>query len=248
MDLDIAQVAASLMKQGGRVVPVALGTKGGLPKGFKAQLIPDPDTPEFFQMFGGGNAALTLGTAFCDVDLDSPGMLNIARVFLPKTPYKWGRKSNPESHWLYRSQNDEKKRTFNQLVTDKDEQAKMLIELRCGDCQSIVPGSYHPSGEQYTFIDGTTDPYLVTPAETEWEDLHRRVTLTALCFGSIATYKTCGQRDNMSHAIASLLCRHGFDQKMSRDLIWMLAKESDDDAKEDRAKKADTVWAKATQD
>lgn len=75
-----------------------------------------------------------------DVDLDHPRAVELADSFLPETGMVWGRDGNPRSHRLYRLTTPAQTRKWKS-------EAGMIVELRSTGCQTIAPGSTHPSGE-----------------------------------------------------------------------------------------------------
>jgi KaiC/GvpD/RAD55 family RecA-like ATPase len=82
-----------------------------------------------------------------DVDLDSAEAVRIAPDILPATR-TFGRKSKPRSHYLYRAVGA-KTRTW------EDAKGRMIVELRScvPACQTMMPGSTHPSGERVEWMD-----------------------------------------------------------------------------------------------
>ncbi len=78
-----------------------------------------------------------------DVDLDCLEAVAAADVLLPPTGMRYGRKSRPVSHRLYR--------TTGSPARTRQYRApggEMLVELRADGCQSMAPPSIHPSGER----------------------------------------------------------------------------------------------------
>lgn len=91
-----------------------------------------------------------------DVDLDHPRAVALADSVLPATGMVWGRDGNPRSHWLYR--------VTRPIETAKwqSKSAGMIVELRSTGCQTLAPGSIHPSGERVRF-DADGEPATVDP-------------------------------------------------------------------------------------
>jgi KaiC/GvpD/RAD55 family RecA-like ATPase len=80
-----------------------------------------------------------------DVDLDSEEAVRIAPDILPPTR-SFGRKSKPRSHYLYRVLNAKTRKW-------EDAERRMIVELRSTGCQTMMPGSTHPSGERVEWSD-----------------------------------------------------------------------------------------------
>ncbi|MEI7658943.1 MAG: DUF3987 domain-containing protein [Phycisphaerae bacterium] len=93
-----------------------------------------------------------------DVDLDHPLAIELADRYLPATSMMWGRASKRRSHRLYRLTGPAQTRMW------KDPTEGMIVELRSTGCQSVAPGSTHPSGERVEW-DADGDPATVDPAD-----------------------------------------------------------------------------------
>ena len=93
-----------------------------------------------------------------DVDLDHARAVELADTFLPATGMTWGRASKPRSHRLYRLTRPTNTRKW------KSRAGEMIVELRSTGCQTIAPGSTHPSGEPVRW-DEDGDPTLIDPAD-----------------------------------------------------------------------------------
>src|SRR5205085_2528608 len=74
-------------------------------------------------------------------DLDHPDAVLLADSFLPHTDGVFGRGGKPRSHWLYMITAPVKTAKF------KSACGAMIVELRSTGCQTVWPGSTHPSGE-----------------------------------------------------------------------------------------------------
>lgn len=81
---------------------------------------------------------------YTDVDLDCGEAIFIASPFL-KPSIIWGRSSAPHSHHVYDIP-DSKPEQFKDPLRDDDRQ--MIVEIRHGGQQSMIPPSVHPTGEQ----------------------------------------------------------------------------------------------------
>ncbi|MBL0869239.1 MAG: bifunctional DNA primase/polymerase [Phycisphaerales bacterium] len=110
-----------------------------------------------------------------DIDLDSDDARRLADDFLPPTPATFGRAGAPRSHRLYRLTSPAPTRKF--LAPD----GSMILELRSTGCQTVAPGSVHPTGERIVWMapDGSTvNEWPGDPAPIDPE--HLRVNLEAL--------------------------------------------------------------------
>ena len=100
-----------------------------------------------------------------DIDLDVPEALALARSLLPPTR-TFGRKSNPSSHWLYRTEPIPRVIPF---VFN----GKKILEIRGSGGQSMFPPSIYPNGESIQW-ENEEQPLLI-----RLEDLDQRVSYVA---------------------------------------------------------------------
>lgn len=104
-----------------------------------------------------------------DVDLDCAEVVKVGGRFLPRTPMSFGRQSAPRSHAIYRCPKVKTERFFDPRKP-ADQEHGTLVEVRSDGCQTVFPGSVHPSGEVVRF---EIEPG--TPAEVKALDLRRAV-------------------------------------------------------------------------
>jgi hypothetical protein len=100
----------------------------------------------------------TNGLYLIDVDLDSPEAVQLADQYLPPTDCVFGRQSKPASHRFYYVRHP--------IPTKKytDSNKKVIVELRGAGCQTVVPGSEHPSGERIEWVKDA-EPAEIDPAK-----------------------------------------------------------------------------------
>lgn len=152
------EYARDLLARGLAVIPVPHGEKGPKVKGWPDLRLTDADLPQHFN--GRGNVGILLGEPsgwVIDVDLDDNLAVELAGQFLPPTPAIFGREGKPQSHWLYRVMAPCQTRKWSA-------QAGMVVELRATGCQTIAPGSTHPSGEAVRW-DSDGEPATIAPDE-----------------------------------------------------------------------------------
>jgi hypothetical protein len=127
----------------------------------------------------GHNVGVISGEAsggLVDIDLDCAEARSLASTFLPPTPAKFGRKSTPNSHRLYNVTPSSFK---TERLADPDDEASnpgdhkgVLVELRGDRSQTMMPPSFHPSGE---VVQWASDFSAISPATVSLEDLRRGV-------------------------------------------------------------------------
>lgn len=147
-----------LMDRGFAVIPVPHRHKAPRLKGWQSLRISRDEVSARFAN-DPGNIGILLGEPsgmIIDVDLDDYLAVELAEEFLPPTAAVFGRESRPRSHRLYRVADS----TKTQKWPGKD---GMLVELRSTGCQTIGPGSVHPSGEAVRW-DEDGEPAAVEPA------------------------------------------------------------------------------------
>lgn len=144
----VLQTVAWAKKYGFRAVPIHPGSKAAISRRY---LNPDYESPgEEYWRGANYNIGVALGPKVkgpVDVDLDCPEALFFGRLFLPKTPAVFGRKSKPASHYLYMVDEPEfpKKAFVDPIVKDD----VTIVELRGDAHQTVMPGSIHEtSGEE----------------------------------------------------------------------------------------------------
>ena len=156
----ILKIAQDYCRHGWAVVPIPYKTKSPLIKGWQNLRLTDADIPNHFNGQP-QNIGVLLGEPsgwLVDVDVDHMEAVALAREYLPPTDARFGRESKPESHWLYR--------VIAPIETAKFQTANraMLVELRATGCQTVFPGSTHPSGEVIRW-DHEGEPATIDPAE-----------------------------------------------------------------------------------
>jgi hypothetical protein len=139
-----------------------------------------------------------------DADLDAAEALRLAPVFLPPTPCRFGRESRRASHWLYVATTPLKTKKFRDPEAgDEDGNTGMLVELRSSGCQTLFPGSTHPSGELVTW-DEDGDPAPIDGATLTERAAH----LAVACL--LARYwPRRGARHDVALAAAGLFAHGG---------------------------------------
>ncbi|MFM9957267.1 MAG: DUF3987 domain-containing protein [Phycisphaerales bacterium] len=152
--------ARDLIARGLSPIPVPHKSKGPRINGWQTLRLASDDLPRYFN-----GAPCNLGTLLgepagwiVDVDLDHPRAVELADSFLPHTGMTWGRDSKPRSHRLYRLTRPADTRKW------PSKTAGMIVELRSTGCQTIAPGSTHPSGEPVRW-DDDGEPANIDPEE-----------------------------------------------------------------------------------
>lgn len=152
--------ARVLLARGLQPIPIPAGQKAPRIQGWQNLRLTEADLPRFFGE-DAANIGVLLGAPsgwIIDVDLDHPRAVELADSILPATGMIWGRESKPRSHFLYRISQPQKSKRWTSKI------AGMLLELRATGCQTIAPGSTHPSGEPVRF-DDDGEPASIDPAE-----------------------------------------------------------------------------------
>lgn len=96
---------------------------------------------------GASGVGLVLGapsSGLVDIDLDHHRASRLRDYFLPPTAMKSGRAGRPMSHYWYQPEGD-----LPSTRRYKMPDGSVSVELRSTGCQTVIPGSYHPTGERY---------------------------------------------------------------------------------------------------
>lgn len=152
--------ARALLARGLAPIPVHACSKKPSCTGWPSLRL-TPDTLAEHFKGASGNVGVAFGEPsgwIIDVDLDHPRAVELADSFLPHTGATWGRESKPRSHRLYRLTLPHETRKWARRGLG------MLAELRSTGCQTIAPGSIHPSGEPIRW-DDDGEPALIDPDE-----------------------------------------------------------------------------------
>ncbi len=161
---DCAYYAAVAKARGWWLIPILLKQKAPYTRGWEWLRIAPEKFKCYFQTPCNAGVLLgvqdTDGRYLIDVDLDSPEAVQLADEYLPPTDCVFGRQGKPASHRFYY--------VHHRIPTKrcKDANGKMIVELRGTGCQTVIPGSVHPSGEPIEWVkDG--EPAEIDPADLQ---------------------------------------------------------------------------------
>jgi len=141
------------------------------------------------------NIGLRLGLAsgdLIDVDADSSEVRTVLRFRRPNHPSVSGRKSSPNAHYWFRDPNltENFHRKYRDPVAGEDEKA-MILEVRADSaCQTMVPPSKHPNGEDLFWLnneDNLDDPRIKIVTRDlipEWDEAAAAGLLARYAHGS----------------------------------------------------------------
>lgn len=228
--------AATIYKRRGHnPIPVPAREKNPNRPGWEKLVIAADDLPQFFNG-AAGNVGLLLGklsAGLVDVDLDASEAVCIGRRLLPPTPMRHGRPGKPESHWWYHAPGAKTKQyEFTESGQDKP---TSLAELRSTGCQTIVPPSIHPTGEQLAW------ERFGTPATIDPAVLLRQVTLVSAGALLARHWPGQGSRDKVAMALCGMLAKAGWTGEQIDALVLAVAEAAGDEEWQDRAKGARTA-------
>jgi len=126
------------------------------PEGWRALTAGDNDIENFNKL--PANVGIVLGDVsggLVDIDLDRLSAVKVAPYFLPATGWVFGRKSKPNSHWVYRVPEAGQKVKYEcrYLVGKNNEPKGVFVEYRGNGCYTVFPPSAHedPPHEQIEF-------------------------------------------------------------------------------------------------
>ena len=163
-----------------------------------------------------------------DIDTDNPLLMEALDLMLPFTPHIWGRKSRPRTHRFYEVVLSPSSPAFHPRdfpflqVLEADENLK--VEIRGGEMKagqySLLPGSLHPSGEEYEWTD--IHGANVTPVATDLMRVVNGVRFACVA-AKIAEYWNEGSRNSLCMAFSGFLfraCQHIEDMGSSSGLYF----------------------------
>ncbi len=223
----VAEAARVLSDLGWEILPVRKGEK--IPAAKEWQLrdfTPADIAPD-------GNLGVRLAPPLIDIDFDVPEAAVIGEALLPAT-LSSGRPSAPRTHLWYLCETAVDYTPF----TAPGKERTMLLEVRAGtDRYTLVPPSYHPTGEQLAW-----NGSRITMIEAE--TLAKRTALVA-ALTLVARGWPAGQRHQAAGAVAGWLLGHGVPGELIRAGVRALCQAARDDEAEDRLRMVETTLDKA---
>ncbi|MBC8295575.1 MAG: bifunctional DNA primase/polymerase, partial [Pelagibacterales bacterium] len=138
-----------------------------------------------------------------DIDIDNPICKKFLPLYMEQPSAVFGRKSNPQSHHLYKGKANFKKFSLTKHFESYYESfphKACLIEIRSGkDKQSIVPGSKIEGEDvEWNLLEGIA-PYS--------RDANKDISKVAFSAAVLIMFPDSGARDDYLFTIACLLCR-----------------------------------------
>lgn len=159
--IDIAQ---NYIARGWAPIPVPFRQKKAVIAEWQKLRIDDSNVEQYFNGRP-SNVGILVGEPsgwIIDIDLDHPLAVAMAPDYLPPTASRFGRQSNQNSHWIYRVTAPAKTVQF-EVQIEKNKRKK-TVEYRSTGCQTVFPGSVHPSGEVIEW-DEDGEPLELAPDE-----------------------------------------------------------------------------------
>lgn len=179
----------------------------------------DRDFPDESRNIGGRTG--TISKRWGDVDIDNRTTATLARAILPQTPFRFGRDSNPNSHYGYRIEGDGP--IESEVFFGPD--GKHIVNIRADRSQTILPGSNHsPTGEPIRWEPGCGPDALPVIA---WETLHRQASLlaaTTIIAEAFRDHK--GSRHDIALPLIGLLATRGLSRDTADKIIQVTARAS----------------------
>lgn len=181
------------------------------------------------------NVGLLVGavSGVVDVDLDAPEARALASWFLPPTPCKFGRRSAPNSHWLYHPNQPMRQKTF-AAPAGTNAKEGTLVELRADSRagkphNTMLPPSWHSgANEQVEWSDPTA-----LPAEVEACVLEQAVRHLAAA-SLLCRHWARGKRHNLTLGAAGMLLKAGWAQSEVEHFIRAIATSAGDEELDSR--------------
>jgi hypothetical protein len=219
------ELASGFLDRGWQPIPIPWAKKKPvLNRWQELRLIKD----DLAAYFGDGpmNIGVLLGEpsgGLVDVDLDCQEAIGLAPGFLPETACRFGRKSKTESHWEYIASLLIKTAKFQDVDGQGQNGTAMIVEIRSTGCQTVFPGSMHPSGERIEWVsDGA-------PTILDGALLRRKITYLAVAAMLARHWPSVGSRDETGLAAAGFFARAGVDQATARQIIVAAARVAGDE-------------------
>ena len=199
-------------------IPIPRGEKAPTLRGWTKLRVGEDEIADYFTE--SQNVGILLGKpsrGLVDIDLDAPEAAAVADSFLPETGMVHGREGKPNSHSWYRVGNAPDPQKFN------DTDGTCLLEIRSTGQQTVVPPSFHPSGETLRWA--KSGP----PKKIKADRLVRAASSLAAAVLLIRHYPAAGSRNEYGLALAGFLLKSGWSQQRVEVFIEIIAREAKDE-------------------
>lgn len=235
-DRRTADWARGYLDRGWAPVPIRKGSKTPRPKNWGTFNTTAETVENDFR--DSDNIGVILGArsgGLVDVDLDCAEAIELAPSFLPLTRAVFGRKSKPQSHYLYRARGNTE---ASAAVQHKASNGTMIVELRIGGgdkaAQTVMPGSTHPQGEAIRWDEAGE------PTEIDYANIKTAVCRLAVGVVVLRHYPVKGLRARHSAAqtLGGFLSRVGWNADEVAAFMEAVARAADDDEVDDRRRAA----------
>lgn len=170
-----------------------------------------------------------------DIDLDCEEAIRLAPYFLPQTNMKYGRESNPTSHWLYKVLDLNKKHTRKWFVfEDENINKQTLVELRANAHYTMCSGKY-PEDEFVKWSDYSS------LKETTYDTLFKSVAMLAVAAILLRNYPSA-DRNEYIWKVSGTLWHHKVELEDAEKLIEHVCNAANDEEVNSRLAKLRNVY------
>lgn len=243
---DLLKDLSRYLSQGLSIIPVHPKSKAAITGWETLELSTTDDLRKHFPNGKPMNVGLRLGGGgLVDIDLDCPEALKLAPYFLPMTGMRFGRKSSPNSHYMYISDLIESVDQANYALHDPISKGS-ICDLRIGGggkaAQTVVPPSIHKTGEAITWSEGCDGIPTEVPSDRLLEAWKR------LAFAALIMRHWPPEGQRARHHAASVLggwlARNEFDPDSVSEMVTAIAIEVGDPEIQDRVNAAQSAAKK----
>lgn len=195
------ELAFQYLSRGIALTPLHPDSKRPIKKEWQSDVVTNKEKATIFK---GRNIGFILGSqsgGLTDIDLDTEEARRLAAYLLPPTPWVFGRKSNPKSHYLY---------IVKKLKTRKFQAPHgMILEIRSDGAQTMAPGSTHPDNEVVRWESREWGDE--SPPTVDAKDLTQACNRLAAAALVLRHGWVPGKRDEVAVALCGLLLRAEWD-------------------------------------
>ena len=191
-----------------------------------------PDDNDVNEFHSDSNIGVVLGeasTGIVDIDLDTLTAIELAPFFLPETGQMFGRKTAPNSHWIYRIKGDVGRRKAFTL------NGKMFAEYRGNGCYTVFPDSTHDKTDEKIEWSKCEEPAVVSREELIFAI--RKMAITA----AVLPHYSDGTRHDLTNALSGTLLFHDMAIDDIKHIVQMLCDVTNDEEATDRINCVDTT-------
>jgi DNA polymerase I-like protein with 3'-5' exonuclease and polymerase domains len=237
---ELAETVRKLIERGFAPIPVPHRSKEPVLPNWQNLRLTAQSVSHYFNGTP-SNVGLLLTAGLTDVDLDCAEAAKAGELLLPTTTWVTGRKSAPASHrWFQCPNRQPAYLKFEDPLGGTGDHGAVILELRSGNRQSLIPPSTHPSGEDVVAF----GDLFASPASIDGEVLSQAVKKTAAAALLARHWPGVGRRHDAALALAGGLKRARWTKEEATRFVQAVATASGDEQTRNRLRDVTSTFGK----